>query len=146
MAQTPWPTRQALWVFCWRILEKQSCVRLPSGLLLLRWLHISRYSLVLKFLFLSCEMMQWITSWVPSLLLEITLYQVNLLFSTWISSHLVSFIECCLYFNHTLYRGNRVTKMSSYDLSAFDSPNFPPLVKGEYPELAYLYLTRLTTY
>ena len=40
-------------------------------------------------------------------------------------------IECCLYFNHTLFRGNRVTKMSSYDLSAFDSPNFPPLVKGE---------------
>lgn len=37
--------------------------------------------------------------------------------------------ECCLYFNHTLYRGNRVSKMSSYDLSAFDSPNFPPLVK-----------------
>ncbi|KAF9532150.1 L-asparaginase [Crepidotus variabilis] len=37
--------------------------------------------------------------------------------------------ECCLYFNHTLFRGNRVTKMSSYDLSAFDSPNFPPLVK-----------------
>lgn len=40
-------------------------------------------------------------------------------------------VECCLYFNHTLYRGNRVSKMSSYDLSAFDSPNFPPLVKGE---------------
>jgi lysophospholipase len=38
--------------------------------------------------------------------------------------------ECCLYFNHTLFRGNRVTKMSSYDLSAFNSPNFPPLVDG----------------
>ncbi|KAF8077724.1 L-asparaginase [Lyophyllum atratum] len=36
--------------------------------------------------------------------------------------------ECCVYFNHTLYRGNRVTKMSSYDLNAFGSPNFPPLV------------------
>ncbi|KAF5381039.1 hypothetical protein D9615_004159 [Tricholomella constricta] len=36
--------------------------------------------------------------------------------------------ECCVYFNHTLYRGNRVSKMSSYDLSAFASPNFPPLV------------------
>ncbi|KAF8627733.1 hypothetical protein AX15_004274 [Amanita polypyramis BW_CC] len=36
--------------------------------------------------------------------------------------------ECCLYFNHTLYRGNRVSKLSSYSLSAFDSPNFPPLV------------------
>ncbi|GLB34725.1 putative asparaginase [Lyophyllum shimeji] len=36
--------------------------------------------------------------------------------------------ECCVYFNHTLYRGNRVSKSSSYDLSAFSSPNFPPLV------------------
>ncbi|KAF8226739.1 L-asparaginase [Tricholoma matsutake] len=36
--------------------------------------------------------------------------------------------ESSLYFNHTLYRGNRVLKMSSYDLSAFNSPNFPPLV------------------
>jgi lysophospholipase len=39
-------------------------------------------------------------------------------------------IECCLYFNHTLFRGNRVSKTSSYDLSAFESPNFPPLVNG----------------
>ncbi|TFY57006.1 hypothetical protein EVJ58_g7290 [Rhodofomes roseus] len=38
--------------------------------------------------------------------------------------------ECCLYFNHTLYRGNRVSKFSSYDLNAFASPNFPPLVNG----------------
>ncbi|KAJ7510112.1 L-asparaginase [Mycena galericulata] len=38
--------------------------------------------------------------------------------------------ECCLYFNHTLFRGNRVSKISSYDLGygAFQSPNFPPLV------------------
>lgn len=36
--------------------------------------------------------------------------------------------ECSLYFNHTLYRGNRVSKVSSYDLNAFHSPNFPPLV------------------
>ncbi|KAH9930599.1 asparaginase-domain-containing protein [Fomitopsis serialis] len=36
--------------------------------------------------------------------------------------------ECCLFFNHTLYRGNRVSKISSYDLNAFASPNFPPLV------------------
>lgn len=41
-----------------------------------------------------------------------------------------SFLECCLYFNHTLYRGNRVSKISSYDLNAFHSPNFPPLVNG----------------
>ncbi|RXW18973.1 hypothetical protein EST38_g6883 [Candolleomyces aberdarensis] len=37
--------------------------------------------------------------------------------------------ECSLYFNHTLFRGNRVTKTSSFDLNAFDSPNFSPLVK-----------------
>ncbi|TFK30104.1 L-asparaginase [Coprinopsis marcescibilis] len=37
--------------------------------------------------------------------------------------------ECCLYFNHTLFRGNRVTKVSSNELNAFDSPNFVPLVK-----------------
>ncbi|KAG6909635.1 hypothetical protein DXG01_016417 [Tephrocybe rancida] len=36
--------------------------------------------------------------------------------------------ECSVYFNHVLYRGNRTSKMSSYDLSAFASPNFPPLV------------------
>ncbi|KAG1725012.1 asparaginase-domain-containing protein [Suillus paluster] len=36
--------------------------------------------------------------------------------------------ECSLYFNHTLYRGNRVSKASSYDLNAFHSPNFPSLV------------------
>jgi len=46
--------------------------------------------------------------------------------------------ECCLYFNHTLFRGNRVTKMSSYDLSAFSSPNFPPLVDG----MEYLQIVR----
>ncbi|KAL4077298.1 asparaginase-domain-containing protein [Scleroderma yunnanense] len=36
--------------------------------------------------------------------------------------------ECSLYFNHTLYRGNRVFKASSFDLNAFQSPNFPSLV------------------
>ncbi|KAL5635409.1 hypothetical protein ACGC1H_004261 [Rhizoctonia solani] len=36
--------------------------------------------------------------------------------------------EVCLYFNHTLFRGNRVSKVSSFDLNAFASPNFPPLV------------------
>ncbi|ELU44972.1 L-asparaginase [Rhizoctonia solani AG-1 IA] len=38
--------------------------------------------------------------------------------------------EVCLYFNHTLFRGNRVSKVSSFDLNAFASPNFPPLVNG----------------
>lgn len=43
---------------------------------------------------------------------------------------LIILAECCLYFNHTLFRGNRVSKMSSFDLNAFSSPNFPPLVNG----------------
>ncbi|EKM55053.1 uncharacterized protein PHACADRAFT_94654 [Phanerochaete carnosa HHB-10118-sp] len=36
--------------------------------------------------------------------------------------------EVSLFFNHTLYRGNRVYKHSSNDLDAFASPNFAPLV------------------
>ncbi|KAF4615289.1 hypothetical protein D9613_002647 [Agrocybe pediades] len=51
----------------------------------------------------------------------------NLMGALTIAGHYI-IPECCLYFNHTLFRGNRVTKMSSYDLGAFDSPNFPPLV------------------
>ncbi|PFH54149.1 hypothetical protein AMATHDRAFT_72676 [Amanita thiersii Skay4041] len=51
----------------------------------------------------------------------------NLLGALTIAGHFI-IPECCLYFNHTLYRGNRVSKLSSYDLSAFSSPNFPPLV------------------
>lgn len=51
----------------------------------------------------------------------------NLMGALTIAGHYI-IPECCLYFNHSLFRGNRVTKMSSYDLSAFGSPNFPPLV------------------
>ncbi|EIN07193.1 L-asparaginase [Punctularia strigosozonata HHB-11173 SS5] len=51
----------------------------------------------------------------------------NLLGALMIAGHYI-IPECSLFFNHTLYRGNRVSKMSSYDLDAFDSPNFPPLV------------------
>ncbi|KAI0748667.1 L-asparaginase [Daedaleopsis nitida] len=51
----------------------------------------------------------------------------NLLGALVIAGHYI-IPECCLYFNHTLFRGNRVSKMSSYDLNAFNSPNFPPLV------------------
>ncbi|KIJ26442.1 hypothetical protein M422DRAFT_192238 [Sphaerobolus stellatus SS14] len=36
--------------------------------------------------------------------------------------------ECCVFFNHTLYRGNRISKSSILDLDAFSSPNFPPLM------------------
>ncbi|KAI8982868.1 L-asparaginase [Trametes punicea] len=51
----------------------------------------------------------------------------NLLGALVIAGHYI-IPECCLYFNHTLFRGNRVSKISSYDLNAFNSPNFPPLV------------------
>ncbi|KAF9448867.1 L-asparaginase [Macrolepiota fuliginosa MF-IS2] len=52
----------------------------------------------------------------------------NLMGALTIAGHYI-IPECCVYFNHTLYRGNRVTKMSSFDLAAFESPNFEPLVK-----------------
>ncbi|CAL1705248.1 unnamed protein product [Somion occarium] len=51
----------------------------------------------------------------------------NLLGSLTIAGHYI-IPEVCLYFNHTLYRGNRVSKFSSNDFNAFNSPNFPPLV------------------
>ncbi|GBE81772.1 PREDICTED: 60 kDa lysophospholipase-like [Sparassis crispa] len=51
----------------------------------------------------------------------------NLLGALVIAGHYI-IPECCLFFNHTLYRGNRVSKFSSYDFNAFVSPNFPPLV------------------
>ena len=37
--------------------------------------------------------------------------------------------EVCVFFHNKLFRGNRCTKMDAGDLSAFDSPNVPPLVK-----------------
>ncbi|ESK88051.1 60 kda lysophospholipase-like [Moniliophthora roreri MCA 2997] len=52
----------------------------------------------------------------------------NLMGALTIAGHYI-IPECSLYFDHTLFRGNRVSKMSSYDLNAFDSPNFAPLVK-----------------
>ncbi|KII89151.1 hypothetical protein PLICRDRAFT_160296 [Plicaturopsis crispa FD-325 SS-3] len=51
----------------------------------------------------------------------------NLLGALSIAGHYI-IPECALYFNHTLFRGNRVSKASSYDLNAFASPNFSPLV------------------
>ncbi len=37
--------------------------------------------------------------------------------------------EVCLFFHHTLYRGNRTTKVSSSSFEAFASPNCEPLAK-----------------
>lgn len=38
--------------------------------------------------------------------------------------------EVCLYFGGKLLRGNRSTKVSSDELIAFDSPNYPPLASA----------------
>ena len=38
-------------------------------------------------------------------------------------------LQVCLFFDGKLLRGNRSTKLSSSDLAAFDSPNFPPLAE-----------------
>lgn len=38
--------------------------------------------------------------------------------------------EVCIYFNSKLLRGNRSTKVSSEDFSAFASPNCPPLAEA----------------
>lgn len=38
--------------------------------------------------------------------------------------------EVTLFFASTLYRGNRVSKLSNSALSAFDSPNMPPLARA----------------
>ncbi len=37
--------------------------------------------------------------------------------------------EVCLFFHHTLFRGNRTTKVSASAFEAFASPNCPPLAK-----------------
>lgn len=39
--------------------------------------------------------------------------------------------EVCLYFGGKLLRGNRSTKVSSDELIAFDSPNYPPLASAD---------------
>ncbi len=38
--------------------------------------------------------------------------------------------EVCLFFGNQLFRGNRATKVSSDELIAFDSPNYPPLAEA----------------
>ncbi len=37
--------------------------------------------------------------------------------------------EVCIYFNNNLLRGNRVTKVSATEFNAFQSGNYPPLIK-----------------
>lgn len=50
----------------------------------------------------------------------------NLLGSLIIAGHFM-IPEVCLFFNYKLFRGNRATKVSASEFSAFSSPNFPPL-------------------
>ena len=38
--------------------------------------------------------------------------------------------EVCIYFDNTLTRGNRTTKMSAEHFDAFSSPNYPPLAEA----------------
>ena len=50
----------------------------------------------------------------------------NLLGSLIIAGHFM-IPEVCLFFNYKLFRGNRATKVSADEFSAFASPNYPPL-------------------
>ncbi|KAJ3217527.1 hypothetical protein HDU67_007778 [Dinochytrium kinnereticum] len=51
----------------------------------------------------------------------------NLLGALTIAGHFI-IPEVTLFFSHKLYRGNRSSKVNAFDLNAFDSPNFRPLV------------------
>ncbi|KAK3171407.1 hypothetical protein OEA41_003491 [Lepraria neglecta] len=50
----------------------------------------------------------------------------NLLNSLILAGHFM-IPEVCLFFNTSLFRGNRTTKVSASDFAAFASPNLPPL-------------------
>lgn len=50
----------------------------------------------------------------------------NLLGSLIISGHFM-IPEVCIFFNYSLFRGNRSTKVAAADFAAFGSPNHPPL-------------------
>ena len=52
----------------------------------------------------------------------------NLLGSLIIAGHFM-IPEVCLFFNYKLLRGNRSTKISASEFSAFSSPNMPPLAR-----------------
>lgn len=54
----------------------------------------------------------------------------NLLNALYIAAY-YSVPEVTLYFNHRLYRGNRVRKTNSTGLDAFASPNYPALLEAE---------------
>lgn len=53
--------------------------------------------------------------------------QANLLNALYIAAN-YAIPEVTLFFNNTLYRGNRTKKIDANGFNAFDSPNFPPLL------------------
>lgn len=55
--------------------------------------------------------------------------KTNLLNALYIAAH-YPINEVGLFFNNRLYRGNRVSKVHADGFHAFDSPNFPPLLKA----------------
>ncbi|WP_339721476.1 asparaginase [uncultured Paraglaciecola sp.] len=55
--------------------------------------------------------------------------QVNLLNALYIAAN-YPIAEVTLYFNNQLFRGNRSRKLDADGFNAFDSPNFPPLLKA----------------
>ena len=52
----------------------------------------------------------------------------NLLGAMTVASHFI-IPEVCLYFHHTLFRGNRTQKVDAKGLAAFESGNYPPLAE-----------------
>ncbi|PWQ94252.1 type I asparaginase [Leucothrix arctica] len=54
---------------------------------------------------------------------------IDNLISSLILAGTPSISEVCIYFNGLLVRGSRATKVSSQDLDAFDSPNYPRIGK-----------------
>lgn len=55
--------------------------------------------------------------------------QVNLLNALYIAAN-YPISEVTLFFNNQLFRGNRSRKVDANGFNAFDSPNFPPLLKA----------------
>jgi len=55
--------------------------------------------------------------------------QVNLLNALYIAAN-YPISEVTLFFNNQLFRGNRSRKIDADGFNAFDSPNFPPLLKA----------------
>ena len=68
----------------------------------------------------------------------------NLLNSLIIAGHFM-IPEVCLFFNHSLFRGNRTTKVSASDFAAFASPNLPPLatISSQKTHVSVLFLVLL---